>query len=124
MVVATQWPNPRICCYKTPYSDLPSRLARGCCSLYSLNVGFGIFWTLVFAIMAVARDIPRLVACLCFSLMHALVIFTFRAKFKRHGRPDYPSDSEMVSKSSGLFYPKTLNMTMLIQCLSIVFQRP
>ena len=96
MIVATQWPNPRICCYKTSFSDLPSRVSRGCCSLYSLNVGFGIFWTLVFAIMAVARDIPRLVACLCFSLMHALVIFTFRAKFKRHGRPDYPSDTHTV----------------------------
>jgi hypothetical protein len=90
-----QWPNPRVCCYKTPYSDLPSAGARSCCSLYSLNVGFAVFWILVFAIMAISRDVPRLVACLCFGLMHVLVVVAFRNNFRRHGRPTYATYSEV-----------------------------
>lgn len=89
-VVALQWPNPRILCYKTAYSDMPSSTARSCCSLYSLNLGFCVFWLLVFAIMIIARDVVRIVVCLCFCLVHTAVVVVFRLKFKRFGRPERP----------------------------------
>jgi hypothetical protein len=77
-VVAAQWPNPRILCYKTSYSDMPSNSLRSCCSLYSLNLGFTVFWLLVFAIMVIARDVVRIVICLCFWVVHVLVVIIFR----------------------------------------------
>lgn len=75
-----QWPNPRILCYKTSYSDMPSNgnSARSCCSLYSLNLGFTVFWLLVFAIMVIARDVVRIIICLCFWVVHVLVVILFR----------------------------------------------
>jgi hypothetical protein len=77
-VVALQWPNPRVFCYKTSYSDMPSNSLRSCCSLYSLNLGFTVFWMLVFAIMVIARDIVRIIICLCFCLVHVMVVVIFR----------------------------------------------
>jgi hypothetical protein len=97
-VVALQWPNPRILCYKTAYSDMPSSTARSCCSLYSLNLGFCVFWLLVFAIMIIARDVVRIVVCLCFCLVHTAVVVVFRMKFKRFGRPERPyATNDLVS---------------------------
>lgn len=97
-IVAIQWPNPRILCYKTSYSDLPSSSGRSCCSLYSLNLGFCVFWLLVFAIMVIARDLLRIIVCLSFALGHILIIVSFRMKFKRYGRPERPHNSAaMVS---------------------------
>jgi len=77
-VVALQWPNPRILCYKTSYSDMPSNSLRSCCSLYSLNLGFTVFWLLVFAIMVIARDMVRIIICLCFWIVHVAVVVIFR----------------------------------------------
>lgn len=97
-MVALQWPNPRILCYKTAYSDMPSSTARSCCSLYSLNLGFCVFWLLVFAIMIIARDVVRIVVCLCFCLVHTAVVVVFRLKFKRFGRPERPyGTNDLVS---------------------------
>jgi hypothetical protein len=76
--VAIQWPNPRILCYKTSYSDMPSNSLRSCCSLYSLNLGFTVFWLLVFAIMVIARDVVRIIICLCFWIVHVAVVVLFR----------------------------------------------
>lgn len=96
--MALQWPNPRILCYKTAYSDMPSSTARSCCSLYSLNLGFCVFWLLVFAIMIIARDVVRIVVCLCFCLVHTAVVVVFRLKFKRFGRPERPyGTNDLVS---------------------------
>lgn len=76
--MALQWPNPRILCYKTSYSDMPSNSLRSCCSLYSLNLGFTVFWLLVFAIMVIARDVVRIIICLCFWIVHVAVVVLFR----------------------------------------------
>lgn len=76
--MALQWPNPRILCYKTSYSDTPSNSTRSCCSLYSLNLGFTVFWLLVFAIMVIARDVVRIIICLSFWVVHVAVVLLFR----------------------------------------------
>lgn len=76
--MALQWPHPRVLCYKTRYSDMPSSSLRSCCSLYSLNLGFTVFWLLVFAIMVIARDVVRIVVCLCFFVVHVAVVILFR----------------------------------------------
>jgi hypothetical protein len=95
-VVAVQWPNPRILCYKTSYSDMPSSSTRTCCSLYSLNLALCVFWLLVFAIMVIARDVIRIVMCLCFCIIHTSVVIVFRMKFKKFGRPERSYTNDVV----------------------------
>eukprot|EP00879_Flechtneria_rotunda_P025992 GHRR01027662.1.p1 GENE.GHRR01027662.1~~GHRR01027662.1.p1 ORF type:complete len:241 (+),score=97.93 GHRR01027662.1:797-1519(+) len=79
---------------------MPSTNARSCCSLYSLNLGFCVFWLLVFAIMVIAKDVVRIVVCLCFCLVHISVVVVFRMKFKRFGRPERQYTAETVISSS------------------------
>ncbi|GBF91562.1 hypothetical protein Rsub_04302 [Raphidocelis subcapitata] len=95
LAVAFQWPNPRCCCYRTRFSDLPNTggAGRACCSLFTLNVGFLIAWMLMLAIMAVSRDVIRIAVCLGFVMLHGLAVGVFRWQFKRKGRPEY-ADAE------------------------------
>eukprot|EP00775_Hariotina_reticulata_P008073 gene8073-8268_t len=101
-VVAVQWPNPRILCYKTSYSDMPSSSTRTCCSLYSLNLALCVFWLLVFAIMVIARDVIRIVMCLCFCIVHTSVVIVFRMKFKKFGRPERSYNSDVFPSSGSV----------------------
>jgi hypothetical protein len=78
-----------------------------------LNLGFCVFWLLVFAIMIIARDVVRIVVCLCFCLVHTAVVVLFRLKFKRFGRPERPYNAnDLVSCSSMM-----LTLLLLLQCI-------
>jgi hypothetical protein len=101
LAVAYQWPNPRFCCYRTPYSDAPaSGAGRACCSLYTLNVGFLVAWMLMLGVMAVSRDIARILVCAGFVLVHGTAVGALRWQYKRKGRPAYP-ETQMVRGGSG-----------------------
>jgi hypothetical protein len=67
-----------------------------------LNLGFCVFWLLVFAIMIIARDVVRIVVCLCFCLVHTAVVVVFRLKFKRFGRPERPYNANDLVSHSGM----------------------
>jgi hypothetical protein len=105
---------------------MPSSTVRSCCSLYSLNLGFCVFWLLVFAIMIIARDVVRIVVCLCFCLVHTAVVVVFRLKFKRFGRPERPYNAnDLVSGSVQMLlcscrtrlYSATQGFVAAVECI-------
>jgi hypothetical protein len=81
--VALQWPNPRILCYTTSYSDIPSGSrpvgSTGTpSSLYRLNLGFNYLWLILLVVMAVARDVQLVIMCVTFQVAHVAVVLLFR----------------------------------------------
>lgn len=55
----------------------------------------------VWCAQVIARDVVRIVVCLCFCLVHTAVVIVFRMKFKRYGRPERPYPAETVRQSCG-----------------------
>lgn len=83
--VAYQWPRPHCFCYNDYRSDLTGK--RHCCSLYRINIVYSALWIIFFVVTAVGRNVPRMVICLVFAVVHCAIIALFTQKFKKYGGP-------------------------------------
>ncbi|GFR41301.1 hypothetical protein Agub_g1977 [Astrephomene gubernaculifera] len=72
LVVTLQWPNPHICCYRTPYSDIPALESCGCCALHRMNIGFGVTWLALLVLLVLAYVYLMPVAAVL-AVLHAAV---------------------------------------------------
>ncbi|GLI68830.1 hypothetical protein VaNZ11_013372 [Volvox africanus] len=82
IIVTLQWPNPRICCYRTPYADIPTSESLGCCALHRVNIGFSVTWLALLVLLVLALVVYLIAAAAVLALIHAVIAYRLIKQLK------------------------------------------
>ncbi|GIL43323.1 hypothetical protein Vafri_1105 [Volvox africanus] len=82
IIVTLQWPNPRICCYRTPYADIPTSESFGCCALHRVNIGFSVTWLALLVLLVLALVVYLIAAAAVLAFIHAVIAYRLIKQLK------------------------------------------
>eukprot|EP00198_Chlamydomonas_reinhardtii_P014194 XP_001703531.1 predicted protein [Chlamydomonas reinhardtii] len=92
IIASVQWPNPRVCCYRTPHSDTPSSDSCTCCALHRLNIGFAVTWLALLVLLVLAFVIYLMAAAAVLAVVHSAVAY----RLVRQLKMSYAANAQMA----------------------------
>ncbi|KAG2442943.1 hypothetical protein HXX76_003019 [Chlamydomonas incerta] len=83
VIVSLQWPNPRVCCYRSPHSDVPTSDSCTCCALHRLNIGFAVTWLALLVLLVLAFIIYLMAAAAVLAIVHSAIAYRLVRQLKQ-----------------------------------------